>query len=1399
MHSINPAELWVALAKERDNLSFSIELSGVLFTLNLKPKPIRSKQFKLGFSRSGWVEKDFDRPNTFTGSIRGIPNSKAIFYISEDILYGKIELAGTYFYIQRLNQIAESLPSSKNDYISYQKSGKDLIHNNMLIKNAPQFNKTPTPCPATILNECATNLAIQKDGVARTLEFAAEADYEYYHDLYNDDAIAAVAAIEFTIAETSIIYEEEFDLTISATCIYIWEDPNDPYPNIGSGEIDKLRIAMKNYWNNHRDCLFRDIAFLFSGRDLIPCGVALGPGSGVPRICNESIFEGPARHSYGVVSQVSPTPSPFVLAHELGHVFNAYHIDNLCQPVNANICSFPNNSAIMCGNSCGDTEGIGFTFESLCRIWTSIISLDCLDNNRSCPKVNCPSCVDASCPRCKVTTSITPSNSHPLLGCPEGETIEYTVEVCNDCFETRYMNLLIESPIASQQIIPPYTDFPAPVQDPPFEKLELNNVAFQKSECKTFTFWAKVINSGSSGAYHTFLTVEEVDGEQRKINTRIDTDFVTITGPASVSQLNNIISPQFACPTNVGQSWQVYGDLEIDEDYCLSAGSQLAMHPNASITIKSGNTLSIKKSKLFACETMWQGISLEAGATLDIELSEVSDALNAITALDGSTIRVVENTFHNNYVGLYVPSNAATNNVFHSEFYGNTFSSDESLKAPHQGSNALAGLFLNDLQQGAFGWWPDEPLPNSFINLDYGIRAINTNLFVYSNNFSDIDDVGVYTRGQGHSTYMQGTGGRIAAFNNCITGVFSSGNNIWIKEAQMDDMAIGINIRLSQNRTVNIRDNTIEAKARGIYTLINGPLDGHIEDNVVTQYASSTGSGIYMHEFSYGTGWEIQRNAITLQDGRYGLFHRGGTDSRIIDNTITVNANTLYKALYTEGGFQHVLRCNSTTGSGTAPLDEQQGIYLNNTARSNVSCNTANNSPVGINLWGQCSKTDLSANTMGSHTYGLLYGLPGGNANVTVGELSHQGNIWAVSALSTPDPAAGGAFHMGTIQNAEPNRFVVDSDENPFFFPPHAPGGWFVPDDDPEPSFSCTSLGVRSCGDEGGGGGIPHSQLDSLIATGTLDFKDFADAQAWTSARHLYRLLKAAEDELQEGSLMQQFFSSQTSTTVGAFDALQQELEALYLVDSNTIDSLNSYHSQLNGLADSLAYLDSLLIGSPSDSSLLAQRTSVQSIFINLQQNFIAFGQGIEQQRLAQIASLEAANAAISDTAVYETNQKTVNAIFLQTIATGVDTLSNVQQNQLLAIAYQCPLAGGDAVFQARSLLALAQDNSYDDGLLCQPPQLRQSPLQNLSESSGFSLQPNPARELISISFAEKAIVEGELVLYDAYGRIAIHKKLTKNQYLYVLDVSSLQVGIYVISWSNRSEHRQSQKLVISK
>jgi hypothetical protein len=170
----------------------------------------------------------------------------------------------------------------------------------------------------------------------------------------------------------------------------------------------------------------------------------------------------------------------------------------------------------------------------------------------------------------------------------------------------------------------------------------------------------------------------------------------------------------------------------------------------------------------------------------------------------------------------------------------------------------------------------------------------------------------------------------------------------------------------------------------------------------------------------------------------------------------------------------------------------------------------------------------------------------------------------------------------------------------------------------------------------------------------------------------------------------------------------------------------------------------------------------------------------------AILDEIEGDNAGIVADEVYEINRKIVHEVYVATVARGIMELDNMQQQQLENIIYQCPLVGGRAVYDARSLYSLVNDSLvyFDDSLECAllgmawrkaivPP----TPL------PWVSLSPNPSTDKVTMAW-EKGIEWGAIRVYSALG--VLEKEILRPSHLSIeqgkwdIDVDDWGQGLHI-------------------
>ncbi|MEO0310871.1 MAG: hypothetical protein RIQ89_528, partial [Bacteroidota bacterium] len=139
-----------------------------------------------------------------------------------------------------------------------------------------------------------------------------------------------------------------------------------------------------------------------------------------------------------------------------------------------------------------------------------------------------------------------------------------------------------------------------------------------------------------------------------------------------------------------------------------------------------------------------------------------------------------------------------------------------------------------------------------------------------------------------------------------------------------------------------------------------------------------------------------------------------------------------------------------------------------------------------------------------------------------------------------------------------------------------------------------------------------------------------------------------------------------------------------------------------------------------------------------------------------------------------ENNQARVNNLYYNTIGSGRDEITSEQADSILAIAIQCPLLGGSAVYDARALYTLYDlDMDYNDELTCLQVGLVMRKKQVLKNGITATVYPNPAKEKILVNY--NIINDGHLKIISSIGKQIKELPLDFNSSTTEIDVTKLE------------------------
>lgn len=280
------------------------------FEIDLSLNDLRGANYRAEEAGEDGVvrEVEMPAPHTYKGHVSGMPDSDARFSIDDEKVEGMIIGRGGSYFVEAAAKYSPAARST--DYIIYQAS--DLL---------PEITRTCGTLDDQINRETKQFVTTMSSGVTpevfspfRVVQIATEADYEYVSALgsssaANSDILSVMNAVQG-------IYQRDIGLTFTVAFQHSWATPNEPYS--ASGDAAAVLIEFTNYWNANFANRPRDLAHLWTGRNLGgPAGVAW---QGV--VCRDG------SHSYGLSDL--ETMAPFrvgIPAHEIGHNLNATHCD----------------------------------------------------------------------------------------------------------------------------------------------------------------------------------------------------------------------------------------------------------------------------------------------------------------------------------------------------------------------------------------------------------------------------------------------------------------------------------------------------------------------------------------------------------------------------------------------------------------------------------------------------------------------------------------------------------------------------------------------------------------------------------------------------------------------------------------------------------------------------------------------------------------------------------------------------------------------------------------------------------------------------------------------------------------------------------------------------------------
>ncbi len=525
------------------------------------------------------------------------------------------------------------------------------------------------------------------------------------------------------------------------------------------------------------------------------------------------------------------------------------------------------------------------------------------------------------------------------------------------------------------------------------------------------------------------------------------------------------------------------------------------------------------------------------------------------------------------------------------------------------------------------------------------------------------------------------------------------------------------------------------------------------------------------------TECEINNNVINGFGAHMGIEVWNARNTIVRDNLIVlnaaqgVNAQQDYNGIHLLNTFGGEVSCNTINdNTGMAynlQNNDNYAIRCNSALSSFVSQNTTSNFEKGIRMTEFCTGSTIRGNNIGNHSTGIFYDLV-----TDVGVQNHTGNSWLGSytdygaswgdALNIPPPL--------TLQN---NEYRVDQGANINLMPPtRLPAtGWFI---------NLNSNGTTFIGGACNTGLLP--QANSIpenilrLAQNNNDSTLYGDEKEYNAKKVLFENLENNDSLIFLSNLLQDKYDSLVYTNIRDIYELNKAIGNIYVGTINQNTSLGQLTSTKNDI------WNNWLEATKNNDSLAAIDFATQLQQVNMaidaiSQQIQAAANNKRNTALNLLNSITANN-------IMEQNMKDVLEIYLNKVYdTYIEDLTD-DATTLATIAYQCPIAGGDAVFIARMLyLYIVPDAEFNDNNICNnDANARQEKKENKTFAFNYNYKtkvyPSPSKGIVHINSKSENI--SSVIIKDLSGRIVYTPPINPSN-INTVDCSELGNGFYLL------------------